>query len=96
MKCAPVGLSKSASRLEPPVARKSAQHSDSRLIDSLGGAAVLADALGFDTRAGGVQRVHNWRTRGIPGAVKWRHCELFSAALEQAGATTPIAPATTP
>lgn len=60
--------------------REGPQHADSRLIDRLGGPASLAAQLGYDKQAGGVQRVHNWRTRGIPAAVKWQHRELFVAA----------------
>jgi hypothetical protein len=48
---------------------------DSTLIDRYGGAAKLAELLGFDK--GGVQRVHNWRTRGIPPAVKLERLDLF-------------------
>ena len=54
---------------------------DSELIDQLGGPAKLAATLGYDKREGGVQRVHNWRTRGIPAAVRLEHRALFDAAL---------------
>ncbi len=37
-------------------------HPDSELIEQLGGAAKLASLLGYDM-AGGVQRVHNWKSR---------------------------------
>ncbi len=50
----------------------------SALIDSLGGPARVAELLGYDRSAGGTQRVHNWRTRGIPAAVRLAHPEVFA------------------
>lgn len=50
--------------------------SDARLIESLGGASKLADLLGFEKQKG-LQRVHNWATRGIPSHVKLKWPELF-------------------
>lgn len=55
----------------------SAMHKDSHLIDALGGPAKVAELLGFDKADGGIQRVHNWRTRGIPAKVKVDHPEIF-------------------
>lgn len=52
------------------------EHPDWALITSLGGAAKVAELLGY-TKAGGVQRVQNWKARGIPPGVKLRHPELF-------------------
>lgn len=49
---------------------------DKKLIENLGGAAKVAELLGYD-KQGGVQRVHNWMTRGIPPKVKLEHPELF-------------------
>ena len=49
---------------------------DEELIDHLGGPAEVADLLGFDKK-GGVQRVHNWKARGIPSAVKVARPDLF-------------------
>jgi hypothetical protein len=49
---------------------------DAQLIESLGGAAKLAELLGYD-KDGGVQRVHNWTTRGIPAKVKLERPDLF-------------------
>lgn len=49
---------------------------DRALIDSLGGPAKLADLLNFDRR-GGVQRIQNWKARGIPSAVKVAYPHLF-------------------
>lgn len=50
--------------------------SDKELIAKLGGAAKLAELLGYDKK-GGTQRVHNWVSRGIPAKVKLEHQELF-------------------
>ncbi|MGU2439540.1 hypothetical protein ACTXHA_03980 [Burkholderia cenocepacia] len=50
---------------------------DRALIAKLGGAARLAERLGYDTKKGGVQRVHNWKSRGIPSSVKVDHPEIF-------------------
>lgn len=49
---------------------------DRELIESLGGPAKVARLLGLPTK-GGVQRVHNWLTRGIPAQVKLDNPELF-------------------
>lgn len=50
--------------------------SDAELIDKLGGPAKVAELLKYRKPAG-TCRVHNWKTRGIPAAVKVRHPELF-------------------
>jgi hypothetical protein len=49
---------------------------DKQLIDDLGGPTKVAELLGYD-KHGGVQRVQNWTTRGIPPKVKLEHPELF-------------------
>jgi hypothetical protein len=49
---------------------------DKKLIEDLGGPAKVAELLGYD-KHGGVQRVHNWLTRGIPPKVKLAHPDLF-------------------
>ncbi|RKR46281.1 hypothetical protein [Paraburkholderia sp. BL17N1] len=51
-------------------------HPDSAIIDAHGGPAKLAEKLGYD-KSGGVQRIQNWRTRGIPDKVKVKFPELF-------------------
>ncbi len=53
---------------------------DADIIDALGGPAKLAELLGFDKTQGGVQRVHNWRARGIPSKVKLERPDLFRVA----------------
>lgn len=58
-------------------------HPDARLIDALGGPAVLARRLGFDPAKGGVQRVHNWRRRGIPVVLRYQRQDLFGPPPEE-------------
>jgi hypothetical protein len=55
-------------------------HPDSKIIDDLGGPAKLAEMLGYD-KSGGVQRIQNWKTRGIPSSVKVARPDLFMADL---------------
>lgn len=57
---------------------------DAQIIESLGGAAKLAELLGYDKAKGGVQRIQNWKTRGIPPSVKLAHPELFLTELMEA------------
>jgi len=57
--------------------KQTAVHPDWQIIQSLGGPATVAKLLGYDSRKGGVQRVHNWRDRGIPPAVKLAYPALF-------------------
>ena len=50
---------------------------DKELIRELGGPTKLAVLLGYDTTHGGVQRVQNWITRGIPPQVKLAFPHIF-------------------
>lgn len=50
---------------------------DKTLIKALGGPATVARLLGYDARSGGIQRVQNWMTRGIPARVKVEHQDIF-------------------
>lgn len=50
---------------------------DKEIIKSLGGPAKVADLLHYDKKRGGVQRVQNWLTRGIPSHVKVARPDLF-------------------
>lgn len=50
---------------------------DAQLIKDLGGPTKVAELLGYDKAAGGVQRVQNWLTRGIPPKVKLERPDLF-------------------
>lgn len=51
-------------------------HPDAQLIEQLGGPAVVARALGFEM-PGGVQRVHNWKSRGIPPLIRLTRKDVF-------------------
>lgn len=51
-------------------------HPDADLIDRLGGPSALARALNFGD--GGVQRVQNWKYRGIPEIERLRNPEIFA------------------
>lgn len=57
---------------------------DRELIDRLGGPTKVAVLLKLQ-KAGGVQRVQNWRVRGIPALVKIQHPEIFLPHLKKAG-----------
>jgi hypothetical protein len=50
---------------------------DKELIQSLGGPAKVAGLLKLP-KAGGVQRVSNWMTRGIPARMKLLHPVLMA------------------
>lgn len=52
------------------------EHPDWKLIQELGGPLKLAEQLKYP-KDGGVQRVQNWKYRGIPPAVKLEHPNLF-------------------
>jgi hypothetical protein len=49
----------------------------SQVIDALGGSAKVARDLGLDPTRG-VQRVNNWKERGIPPAILLDHSRYFS------------------
>lgn len=50
---------------------------DAEIIDDLGGPAEVARRLGYKSDIG-TQRVHNWKVRGIPAAVKLKHLDMFA------------------
>ena len=50
--------------------------SDKQVIADLGGPTKVAELLGYP-KHGGIQRVQNWITRGIPAKVKLAHPILF-------------------
>lgn len=58
---------------------------DSELIDKLGGPAALARALGLTPERSRVQRVHNWRKRGIPAQIWLDHADTLAEMQRQAG-----------
>lgn len=51
-------------------------HADAGVIDALGGPAELARKLGFES----VQRVQNWKYRGIPEVIRLRRPDIFGPA----------------
>ncbi|HEV2540231.1 MAG TPA: hypothetical protein VGU03_11040 [Frateuria sp.] len=53
------------------------KHADAALIQALGGPAEVARLLDLDPANGGVQRVQNWTSRGIPPAVRLQHLDIF-------------------
>jgi len=48
-----------------------------QIIDALGGPAKVAELLGIADKPGSVQRVWNWKTRGIPPRVLLDHPDVF-------------------
>lgn len=62
---------------------------DRALIERFGGPSKLAQLLGF-SRVGGVQRVQNWKVRGIPSNVKLAYPDVFLAELKAAKRRKPI------
>ena len=50
---------------------------DQQIIAALGGPTKVAKLLGYEK--GGVQRVQNWLSRGIPPRVKLEHPHIFLA-----------------
>ena len=60
---------------------------DKKLIDDLGGPARVAELLGYP-KHGGIQRVQNWTTRGIPAKVRLAHPQLFQTVNRRA--TDPV------
>ncbi len=57
---------------------------DAKLIDDLGGPAVVAALLGYDKKKGGTQRVYNWKSRGIPSHVLLNRSDVFRKSEEAA------------
>lgn len=59
---------------------------DRVLIESLGGPTRLAELLGFP-KTGGVQRVQNWKDRGIPATIKIAYPHIFLVELGEQSKT---------
>jgi len=53
-------------------------HEHARMIDGLGGPTKVAELLGIIDKPGAVQRVSNWKRRGIPLAVLLGHRDIFA------------------
>jgi hypothetical protein len=51
-------------------------HPDWELIEKLGGPPKIVELLNMQ-ETGALQRVHNWKWRGIPSAVKLERPDLF-------------------
>lgn len=47
------------------------------LIDAAGGDAAFAKLLGIENEEGVIQRVNNWKRRGMPSAVELDHYETI-------------------
>ncbi len=62
---------------------------DKALIQSFGGPTQLAMLLGY-SKPGGVQRVQNWTSRGIPPSVKLARPEIFLRELKSGRAKKAI------
>lgn len=52
------------------------KEADRELIERLGGTSKLAKLLGYP-KAGGPQRVNQWKARGIPALVKLERPDIF-------------------
>ncbi|HIE4193348.1 hypothetical protein [Burkholderia cenocepacia] len=59
---------------------------DRERIERLGGSAAAARLMGLTSR-GAVQRVNNWKTRGIPADVKLAWPDLFLHPLREVEST---------
>lgn len=59
-------------------------HPDAAIIERLGGPSSVAKLLSFD-KPGSVQRVQNWKYRGIPEVVRLRRPSIFGPAPEAQG-----------
>lgn len=53
---------------------------DWKMIEALGGPAKVARLLNFSMDTG-VQRVYNWKTRGIPAYIRVRRPDLFMVSM---------------
>lgn len=63
---------------------------DAELINTLGGPPRVAEILGYKKR-GGVQRVQNWKVRGIPPSIKVKYPYIFMLELAVASTNQPQA-----
>lgn len=52
-------------------------HPHAEMIERHGGPTKVAELMGILDEPGAVQRVSNWKRRGIPAEVRLAHPELF-------------------
>ena len=62
---------------------------DGEFIDALGGPRRLCELLRYDPENGGLQRIYNWRTRGIPSKVLLEHAAFWELARASLRANNP-------
>lgn len=55
-------------------------HRDWKLIAALGGPARVAQCLGWQDEAGVIQRIQNWKYRGIPELLRYQRQDVFGPA----------------
>lgn len=60
-------------------------HPDWALIEALGGPPKVMELLKW-TKPGSLQRIHNWKDRGIPSKVKLEYQGIFKKARTRAEA----------
>lgn len=53
------------------------------IIDALGGPAKFAKLIGIYANKGSLQRVFNWKKRGIPAQVLLDHQKVLASALKR-------------
>lgn len=53
------------------------------LIDRLGGASKVAELLGWKDKPGQVQRIQNWKSRGIPARVLLDRQDVFGSLISR-------------
>jgi len=62
---------------------------DGEFIDALGGPRRVCELLRYDAENGGLQRIYNWRTRGIPSKVLLEHAAIWALARASLRVSTP-------
>lgn len=60
-----------------------AMNSHEQIIERLGGPAKVARMLGIADEKGAIQRVSNWKRRGIPPRVLLEHPKVFKGVMPQ-------------
>lgn len=51
---------------------------EKNLIDVMGGPTKVAQLLGIGDEKGAIQRVSNWKKRGIPAQVRLNYAKVFA------------------